>query len=1005
VTVTATAADNVGVAGVQFKLDGVNLSTEDTTSPYSVAWSTTGSTNGSHALTAIARDAAGNTKTSTTVTVTTNNAVVDTAAPSVPTGLAATVISSNQINLTWTPSTDNIGVTGYRVYRNGTQVGTPATASYSDTGLTGSTLYSYSVSAGDAAGNWSAQTGSVSGTTQVAPIVTFTAAQVATHNTQTNCYMIISAKVYNLTAFLGAHPGGIPVMLPYCGVDGTTAFTTKNRAGGSHSAYAYSLLPTYYIGDFTSGAGDTTAPTVSITVPASNATVSGTVTITASAADNVGVAGVQFRVDGVNVMTEVTSAPYTISWGSTGVANGAHTISAVARDAAGNTGTSANISVTTNNASVDTTAPTVPTGLTGTVISSAQINLSWTASTDNVGVAGYKVYRAGVQVGAPTVTTYSDTGLTAATAYSYTVAAVDAAGNTSAQSTAVSKTTAAVTYTAAQIATYNTQTNCWIIISNKIYSVSSFMSAHPGGTPVIVMYCGKDATTAFTTNGTNMHKHSTTATAMLPSYYVGDLAATPDTTAPTVTLTAPAAGATVTGTVAVSATASDNVGVIGVQFKLDGVNLSTEDLTSPYSISWVSTTATNGTHSLTAVARDAAGNTTTSAARTVTVTNAGGTTDTTAPTVSITAPTTGSTVSGAVTVTATAADNVGVAGVQFKLDGVNLSTEVTTAPYTISWTSSSATNGSHALTAVARDAAGNTTTSGTVTVTVNNVATDTTAPTVSITAPTTGSTVSGAVTVTATAADNVGVAGVQFKLDGVNLSTEVTTAPYTISWVSTTATNGSHALTAVARDAAGNTTTSATVTVTVNNVAGDTTAPTVSITSPANNATVSGTNVSLAATAADNVGVVGVQFKVNGANQGSEDLTSPYSKTWDTTQVANGTYTITAVARDAAGNTTTATAVTVTVNNDTTPPTTPANLTATVISATQINLSWSAATDNVGVTSYRLYRDGVRIVSQSGLTYSDSALTTGTTYSYTIYARDAAGNTSPASTAVTATTL
>jgi hypothetical protein len=96
----------------------------------------------------------------------------------------------------------------------------------------------------------------------------------------------------------------------------------------------------------------------------------------------------------------------------------------------------------------------------------------------------------------------------------------------------------------------------------------------------------------------------------------------PDTTPPTVSLSVPANGATVTGaSVTVSATASDNVGVSGVQFKLDGANLNSEDTSSPYSITWNSTTAANGSHTLTAIARDAAGNTTVSTSRTVTVSN------------------------------------------------------------------------------------------------------------------------------------------------------------------------------------------------------------------------------------------------------------------------------------------------------------------------------------------------------------------------------------------------
>lgn len=95
-----------------------------------------------------------------------------------------------------------------------------------------------------------------------------------------------------------------------------------------------------------------------------------------------------------------------------------------------------------------------------------------------------------------------------------------------------------------------------------------------------------------------------------------------DSTAPTVSMTTPTNGATVAATIAVTATASDAVGVVGVRFKLDGQNLGSEDTTAPYSVNWNTTGATNASHTLTAVARDAAGNTNTSAAVTVTVNNA-----------------------------------------------------------------------------------------------------------------------------------------------------------------------------------------------------------------------------------------------------------------------------------------------------------------------------------------------------------------------------------------------
>ncbi|MFI6895600.1 glycoside hydrolase family 6 protein [Streptomyces sp. NPDC050256] len=91
----------------------------------------------------------------------------------------------------------------------------------------------------------------------------------------------------------------------------------------------------------------------------------------------------------------------------------------------------------------DTQAPTAPTGVTVTAKTSGSVSLSWTASTDNTGVTGYDVFRDGVKVGSSTTTSYSDSGLSASTAYSYTVKAKDAAGNVSAASSALSATTSA----------------------------------------------------------------------------------------------------------------------------------------------------------------------------------------------------------------------------------------------------------------------------------------------------------------------------------------------------------------------------------------------------------------------------------------------------------------------------------------------------------------------------------------------------------------------------------
>jgi hypothetical protein len=189
--------------------------------------------------------------------------------------------------------------------------------------------------------------------------------------------------------------------------------------------------------------------------------------------------------------------------------------------------------------------------------------------------------------------------------------------------------------------------------------------------------------------------------------------------------------------------------------------------------------------------------------------------DSTPPTVSLTAPTAGQTFSSAFTASASASDNVGVAGVRFLVDGQAYGAEDTTAPYSVSISGLSA--GSHTVAARARDAAGNQTTSAGVPVTIR----DTVAPTVSMTAPTSGQTVSGTINATANASDAFGVAGVRFLVDGQVYGAEDTSAPYAVSVATTGLSNGAHTIAARARDAAGNVATSAAVSFNVNN----TTAP------------------------------------------------------------------------------------------------------------------------------------------------------------------------------------
>jgi len=574
--------------------------------------------------------------------------------------------------------------------------------------------------------------------------------------------------------------------------------------------------------DFTAATGgDTTPPTVSIISPPSGANLSGIVNVTANATDNIAIASVQFQLDGANSGAAVTTAPYSYSWDTTKTANGIHTLKAIAKDTSGNSTTSASDIVTVNNA----VAPPVVTITAPANGSTVSATVGVTASaTSSVGVASVQFQLDGANAGtAVTTAPYSyswDTTKTANGIHTLQAIAKDTAGN--------STTSAGDTVT----------------VNNAVAP-------------------------------------------------------------PVVTITAPANGSTVSATVGVTASATSSAGVASVQFQLDGANAGAAVVTAPYSYSWDTTKTANGIHTLQAIAKDTAGNSTTSAGDTVTVNNA-----VAPPVVTITAPANGSTVSGTATVTASVTSSVGVASVQFQLDGANAGTAVTTAPYSYSWDTTKTANGIHTLKAIAKDTSGNSTTSASDMVTVNNAVAP---PVVTITAPANGSTVSATVGVTASATSSVGVASVQFQLDGANAGTAVTTAPYSYSWDTTKTANGIHTLQAVAKDTAGNSTTSAGDTVTVNNPVAP---PVVTITSPANGSTVSGI-VTVSGTASSSLSISLVQLSVDGASFANATGTNTWTFTLDTGSLSNGSHSLVAKTTDSAGNTAQSTSISVTVSNGT----------------------------------------------------------------------------------------
>jgi Bacterial Ig domain/Divergent InlB B-repeat domain/Fibronectin type III domain len=181
--------------------------------------------------------------------------------------------------------------------------------------------------------------------------------------------------------------------------------------------------------------GDTTAPTVSITAPTASATVTGTVTVTATAIDNVGVAGVQFLLDGVRLGAEMATPPYGVAWNTTTSTNGAHVLTAVARDAAGNRATSTAVGVTVANIATSPVDVTLPvTSRVSLSVTSSGATIGWTTNEPSDTQVEYGLttsYGRSAPLDTALVTSHSQTisGLAANTWYHFRMRSRDAAGN------------------------------------------------------------------------------------------------------------------------------------------------------------------------------------------------------------------------------------------------------------------------------------------------------------------------------------------------------------------------------------------------------------------------------------------------------------------------------------------------------------------------------------------------------------------------------------------------
>lgn len=271
-----------------------------------------------------------------------------------------------------------------------------------------------------------------------------------------------------------------------------------------------------------------------------------------------------------------------------------------------------------------------------------------------------------------------------------------------------------------------------------------------------------------------------------------------------------------------------------------------------------------------------------------------------------------------------------------------------------------------------------------------------TEPSTSISYPANNATVSGTVAITASASDNIGVSRVEFYVNGVLQGTDTST-PYTYSWNTAALAAGSYTLMTRAYDAAGNVGQSGNVAVTVTR---DTTAPTVTMTSPAANATVSGT-VTIGASASDAVGVSRVEFYRDGTLLSASNV-APYSYSWNTTTVANGSHTLSVRAYDLSGNVGQSSQRTVTVSNTISAPT----ITTAGLASATVGKAYSAGlTASGGVSPYTwslaagVLPPGLSLNSTTGAITGTS--TTSGTYSVTFRVTDSRGATATRAISIT----
>lgn len=872
------------------------------------------------------------------------NAGPDTQAPSPPEGLTATATSATRVDLSWAASSDDTGVSGYTVYRDGNEIASLPSSSllYSDKTALPDTTYTYTVDAFDPAGNHSAASNPATQTTPSMPAsLTFDVEADtyvnesypdATYGTATVLRADALPDLHSFLRFTVEGLANLPIeqarLLVYANNSSSIGINLDAVADNSWSETATSYNNAPAMGDTLASSGGFTS-------------------------------GDWIVLD----VTPYISGEGTYSFGLD--TPGTTSLSFPSRES----GTNAAQLIVSLQGGVDTEPPSVPGGLTANVVGPSTVDLSWDSSLDNVGVTGYTIYRDGLAIATVSETSlaYSDTTAAPATTYQYTVDAFDADGNHSAESAPVSVTTPEIPSSLTLLPVADAYVNARN--STRNYGHSSALRAD--GAPDVHSYIRFDVQG---TGGAPVDRARLLIYANSSSVDGLDVESVSDNSWDEYTVNyenGPPLGSVLSSVPSVTG---------GNWYEFDVSTHVTGDGLYSFGVSTIGVTA------ISLGSRESG-----STSPQLMVDLQSGGPDTQPPD---TPTNLSGTAAGSTQVDLNwdaSSDNVAVAGYTVFRDGVEIGTVADT---TLSYSDISVTpSTTYQYTVDAFDAAGNHSAASSP-VSVTTPSEPPTVPT-GLTANVISSTQVDLSWEAST--DDLAVAGYTVYRDGLALAT---LSDVDLSYSDTDVLSGvSYSYTVDAFDYDGNRSAmSAPVTATTP----DTVPPTTPTGLTAN--VISSTRVDLSWEASsDNVAVAGYTVFRDGVEIGAvADTALAYS---DASVTPSTTYQYSVDAFDAAGNHSTATTpVSVTMPND--PPTVPTGLIANVISSTQVDLGWNASTDDVAVTGYTIYRDGLPLttVPDSTLSFSDSSVLPSTSYQYSVDAFDADGNHSAASPPVSVTT-